>query len=153
MRIGIGKDVHRLEKGGRLILGGVVVSRQHHPAAHSDGDVLCHAIADALLGAAKLGDIGKIYPETKENEGMSSLEALKEIAKLVESKGWKISSVDSTVFLSVVRLSPLREEIEESLEKALGCEVSVKFKSGNGVGEVGRGEAVEALAVVLLEKK
>ncbi len=153
MRIGIGWDVHRLTKGCCLVLGGVMVSDSVKPIAHSDGDVLCHAIIDSLLGAANLGDIGSFYPETEENENMRSLDALKEVSRIIRECGYSIVNVDSTVILSGVKLSPFRDQIEGSLESVLGCPVSIKFKSGNGVGETGSGKAVEARAVCLLSER
>ena len=152
MRVGIGWDVHRIEEGCCLVLGGVIVSDSVKAVAHSDGDVLVHAIIDAILGAASLGDIGSFFPEVEENRNMRSLDALRKIVDIVGRLGYRIESVDSTVIFSKGRLSPFRDQIKGNLEGVLGCEVSVKFKSGNGVGEVGRGEAVEALAVVLLSE-
>ena len=152
MRVGIGWDIHRIEEGCCLVLGGVVVSNSVKAVAHSDGDVLVHAIIDAILGAASLGDIGSFFPEVEENKGIRSLDALRRIVDIVRKLGYRIESVDSTVIFSKGRLSPFRDQIKGNLEGMLGCEVSVKFKSGNGVGEVGKGKAVEALAVVLLSE-
>jgi 2-C-methyl-D-erythritol 2,4-cyclodiphosphate synthase len=152
MRVGIGWDIHRLEDGCCLVVGGVVVSSEKRAIAHSDGDVLTHAIIDALLGAAVLGDIGSFYPEVEENKDMRSVDALKEIVKLIRKLDFKVVNIDSTVILSGLRLAPFRDQIKGTLESIFGCEVSIKFKSGNGVGEVGRGEAIEAIAVVLLSE-
>ena len=153
MRIGIGWDVHKITDGCCLILGGVIVSDKVRVLAHSDGDVLCHAIIDALLGASNLGDIGSFYPEIEKNRGMKSIDALREILKIVKEYGYDIVNVDSTIVLSEVKLSPFRDQIEGSLESVLGCPVSVKFKSGNGVGELGKGEAIKAIAAVLLSER
>lgn len=152
MRVGMGWDVHKLTSGCCLVLGGVIVSSSVKSVAHSDGDVLCHAIIDSILGAANLGDIGSFYPETKENENMRSIDALREVSRIVREYGYRILNVDTTVILSGVRLSPFRDQIKGALESVLGCPVSVKFKSGNGVGEIGIGKAVEAQAVCLLSE-
>ena len=150
MRVGFGYDVHPLKDGGKLVIGGVVVSEEIGVVAHSDGDVLCHAIIDAILGASLMGDIGRVFPE-KDYEGMNSLEALKSVVSKVKERGYEIVSVDSTVVVSKPRLAGFARDIRSNLVEALGCEsVSVKFKSGNGVGDVGSGKAIEAFAVVLM---
>ena len=150
MRVGFGYDVHPLKDGGKLVIGGVVVSEEIGVVAHSDGDVLCHAIIDAILGASLMGDIGRVFPE-EEYEGMNSLEALKSVVSKVGERGYEIVSVDSTVVVSKPRLAGFARDIRSNLVEALGCEsVSVKFKSGNGVGDVGSGKAIEAFAVVLM---
>jgi len=152
VRVGIGWDVHRLEKGCCLIVGGVIVSQDLRAIAHSDGDVLAHALIDALLGAAGLGDIGSFFPETEENKGMRSIDALRKIVKIIRKLGYGIESVDSTVVVSGVKLSPFRDQIVGNLEGILSCPVSVKFKSANGVGDVGKGKAIEAMVAVLLSE-
>ncbi len=153
LRIGFGYDIHKLSEGGRLVIGGVIVSEDLHAVAHSDGDVLCHAIIDALLGAANLQDIGAIFPETEENRGMSSIEALKGVFEMIERAGYEVINVDSTVVFSRFKLSKFREDIENALSNSLRCPVSVKFKSGNGVGEIGEGRAIQAFATALLVKR
>ena len=152
MRVGTGWDIHKLERGCCLVLGGVIVSDSVRSVAHSDGDALCHAIIDSLLGAADLGDIGSFFPETEENKGMRSIDALKEIIRFIREYGYRISNVDATVILSGIRLSPFRDQIKGSLESVLGCPVSIKFKSGNGVGEIGSGRAIEVQAICLLSE-
>ncbi len=152
MRIGFGYDVHPTKSEGRMILGGILVSEEIGVIAHSDGDVLCHALIDAILGACGMGDIGRLFPEDR-NEGMNSLEALREVVEMALNRGFKLINVDTTVVLSKPRLEEYGEKIRENLKFVLRCEnVSVKFKSGNGVGEVGRGKAIEAFAVVLVER-
>ncbi len=153
MKVGIGWDIHKIVDGCCLILGGVIVSNEKTTIAHSDGDALCHAIIDSLLGAANLGDIGSFYPEIEKNKDMSSIDALNEISRVVRNLGYYIVNVDATVILSGVRLSPFRDQIMGSLEAVLGCPVSVKFKSGNGIGEVGNGKAIEVHAVALLSER
>ncbi len=152
MRVGIGWDVHRVEEGCCLVVGGVIVSSSIRFVAHSDGDVLTHAVIDAILGAAALGDIGSFYPESDSTKNMRSFDALKEVVSIVEKLGYRVINLDSTVIASKVRLSPFRDQIVGNFQTVLGCDVSVKFKSGNGVGEVGRGGAMEAMAVVLLDE-
>ncbi len=152
MKVGFGYDVHKIGHGGRLIIGGIVVSEKYHSVAHSDGDVLCHAIADALLGVAGFGDIGELFPENEKTKDMSSINALNEVVKMVRSKGFKIINVDAVVVFSKEKLSPYREAIVKNMSGVLGCEFSVKFKSGNGVGEVGEGRAIESYTAVLVEK-
>ncbi len=152
MRIGFGYDVHPTKSEGRMILGGILVSEEIGVIAHSDGDVLCHALIDAILGVCGMGDIGRLFPEDR-NEGMNSLEALREVVEMALNRGFKLINVDATVVLSKPRLEEYGEKIRENLKFVLRCEnVSVKFKSGNGVGEVGRGKAIEAFAVVLVER-
>jgi len=150
IKVGLGYDIHKIESGGKLIIGGVVVKEGIHSVAHSDGDILAHAVIDALLGASAMADIGEMFPKTEGNKGMNSMEALKSVVEKVSNKGYKILSMDTIVVCAVVKLSPFREMIRENLKRVLGCDVSVKFKSGNGVGEVGRGKAIEAYAVVIV---
>ena len=153
MIVGFGWDVHPLAESGRLVIGGVLISESLGVVAHSDGDVLCHAIADALVGVVFGKDIGELFPESPENENMDSLSALSEIAGMVENEGFRIVNVDCTVVFSRFKLSPFRPKIASNLKRALSCDnVSVKFKSGNSVGEVGKGKAIESFAVVLLEE-
>ena len=151
-KIGFGYDIHKLESGGKLIIGGSVVKEGIHSVAHSDGDILAHAVIDALLGAANLTDIGEMFPETEKNKGMNSMEALKLVMEKISRMGYKVMNLDTTVVCSVAKLSPFREEISKNLQSILRCDVSVKFKSGNGVGDIGTGKAIEAFAVVLVEK-
>lgn len=154
-RVGIGHDTHRLERGGPLRLGGVDIPFDRHCAGHSDADVLLHAVTDALLGAAALGDIGELFPDTDEaNRGRDSAEMLSEALARVRSAGLRIVNVDSIVFMERPKLSPYKQAIRERMAEIL--EVSPKFiglkaKTGEQVGPVGRLEAVMAESVVLLE--
>ena len=147
MRTGIGWDSHRLEAGHDLILGGVAIAHDRGTVAHSDGDVLTHAVIDALLGAAGLGDIGQHFPDTDEQwKDADSMELLRIVAARVGA----IAHVDCTVMMERPKLSPHRDAIRASLEAVLGCTVNVKATTGEGMGFVGRGEGVAALAVATL---
>ncbi len=155
-RIGFGNDVHRMVAGRKLILGGVRIPFEKGPAAHSDGDALSHAVCDALLGAAALGDIGRHFPDTSPRwRNASSLAFLRRVRELVGQAGYRIVSVDATIGLERPKLAPhiskMREKVARALKVSIG-QVSVKAKTGEGLDGVGRGEAVRADAVVLIER-
>jgi 2-C-methyl-D-erythritol 2,4-cyclodiphosphate synthase len=156
IRTGIGNDLHRLIPGRKLILGGVRIPFAKGPAGHSDGDALAHAICDALLGAAALGDLGRHFPNTSPKwRAVSSLFLLHRVRKLLEDAGYAIVNVDATVGLERPRLSPHIPRMQRKLAQALGLsagQVSVKAKTGEGVDALGRGEAVRADAVALIRK-
>jgi 2-C-methyl-D-erythritol 2,4-cyclodiphosphate synthase len=151
---GIGYDSHRLALGRRLVLGGVEIPSDVGLDGHSDADVLTHAIIDALLGAAGLGDIGQHFPDSDERyHDADSLELLAAVLPLVFAQGLELVNVDSTVVMERPKLAPHREAIRDSLAAALGiapARVNVKASTGEGIGFVGRGEGVAALAVVSL---
>ena len=150
MRTGIGIDSHRFESGRRLVLGGVEIPYERGLAGHSDADVLAHAIADALLGAAGLGDIGQHFPDTDEAwRDADSIELLRTVVARVAEKGYAVEHVDVTVMLERPKLAPHREAIEASLAAILGS-VNVKATTGEGMGFVGRGEGAAALAVATI---
>jgi 2-C-methyl-D-erythritol 2,4-cyclodiphosphate synthase len=150
VRTGIGIDSHRFEDGRRLVLGGVQIPFERGLAGHSDADVLAHAIADALLGAAGLGDIGQHFPDTEEAwKDADSMELLRDVVARVRAAGYVIEHVDATVMLEKPKLAPHREAIRASLEAVLGS-VNVKATTGEGMGFVGRGEGAAALAVATL---
>ena len=155
-RTGIGWDVHRLSAGRPLILGGVTVPGDLGLEGHSDADVLSHAITDAILGAASLGDIGMHFPDTDPRwKGCDSLVFLRHAQKLTEALGYRIIHVDSTVILERPKLKDYRDAIRQRLADTLLLEldrVSVKFKTAEKVGPVGEGRAAEAQAVVSLQK-
>ncbi|AIY85835.1 MULTISPECIES: 2-C-methyl-D-erythritol 2,4-cyclodiphosphate synthase [unclassified Thermotoga] len=154
MFIGFGYDRHPLVGGRKLVLAGVEIESSVGSLGHSDGDVLSHAIIDALLGAVGLGDIGTWFPETEEYRNANSLELLKETVKMLEEKGFSVVNVDATVVTSIVKLFPYRERIVENLKSALKTSrVNVKFKSGNTLGFEGEGRGISAYAVCLVEKK
>jgi 2-C-methyl-D-erythritol 2,4-cyclodiphosphate synthase len=151
---GIGYDSHRLAAGRKLILGGVEIPSEIGLEGHSDADVLTHALIDALLGAAGLGDVGEHFPDSDElYRDADSLELLASVLPLVFAQGLELVNVDSTVVMERPKLSPHREAIRESLAAALGLaiqRVNVKASTGEGIGFVGRGEGVAALAIVSL---
>jgi 2-C-methyl-D-erythritol 2,4-cyclodiphosphate synthase len=153
-RIGFGNDIHRLVPRRKLILGGVRIPFDRGPLGHSDGDALAHAICDALLGAAALGDIGHHFPDTSPRwKNASSLGFLRHVRVLLRERGFAILNVDSTVELEKPRLAPFIEQMRVKLAHALGLtadQVSVKAKSGEGIGEIGRGETVRSEAVALI---
>jgi 2-C-methyl-D-erythritol 2,4-cyclodiphosphate synthase len=150
-RTGIGLDSHRFEAGRRLVLGGVEIPFELGLAGHSDADVLAHAIADALLGAAGLGDIGQHFPDTDEAwRDADSMELLRQVVAQVRAHGYSPLHVDATVMLERPKLAPHREAIHARLAAALGCTVNVKATTGEGLGFVGRGEGAAAMAVATL---
>jgi 2-C-methyl-D-erythritol 2,4-cyclodiphosphate synthase len=150
VRSGIGIDSHRFEPGRRLVLGGVEIPYELGLAGHSDADVLAHAIADALLGAAGLGDIGQHFPDTDEAwRDADSMELLRTVVTRVHEAGYAVDHVDATVMLERPKLAPHREAIEASLSAVLGS-VNVKATTGEGMGFVGRGEGAAALAVATI---
>jgi 2-C-methyl-D-erythritol 2,4-cyclodiphosphate synthase len=150
MRTGIGIDTHRFEDGRRLVLGGVEIPGERGLAGHSDADVLTHAIVDALLGAAALGDIGELFPDTDELwRDADSMALLRDVLGRVQAAGWAVAHVDTTVVLERPKLAPHRDAIRESLASVLGS-VNVKFTTGEKMGFVGREEGAAALAVATL---
>jgi 2-C-methyl-D-erythritol 2,4-cyclodiphosphate synthase len=154
-RVGIGYDIHRLERGLPLVLGGVPLAHDQGPTAHSDGDALAHAIGDALLGAMALGDLGAHFPDTDpEFRGMSSLLLLERIRALLNDRGARVVNVDSTLILESPRIGPHVGEMKERLAKALAVEpeqVSVKATTNERLGALGREEGIAAMAVALVE--
>ena len=157
IRIGEGWDVHALVPGRKLMIGGVELPFERGLLGHSDADVLLHAITDALLGAAGLGDIGRMFPDTDERfRGADSLALLAEAARRVREHGWQIGNVDSTVMAQAPRMAPHLEamcgRIAQALDLACG-QVNVKAKTAEKLGPVGQGLAVEARAVVLLSRQ
>jgi 2-C-methyl-D-erythritol 2,4-cyclodiphosphate synthase len=154
-RTGIGYDSHRLLAGRRLVLGGIEIDSEVGLDGHSDADVLTHAVIDALLGAAGLGDIGKHFPDTDpELAGADSIGLLETVLTRVRGAGFRIGNVDATVVIEQPRLAPYRRAMEARLAAALGLEdggVNVKATSGELVGFVGRGEGAAALAIATIE--
>jgi 2-C-methyl-D-erythritol 2,4-cyclodiphosphate synthase len=156
MRIGIGYDSHRLIQGRKLIIGGVEIPSERGLLGHSDGDVLTHAIIDALIGAAGLGDIGKHFPDSDPRwKDASSIMLLKGIIDLLSEKGFEILWVDSTVIADMPRINPYIESMKRALSSAGIREglINIKAKSNEGMGFIGRGEGIAAQAVCLLENK
>ncbi|HXW13167.1 MAG TPA: 2-C-methyl-D-erythritol 2,4-cyclodiphosphate synthase [Terriglobia bacterium] len=154
-RVGIGNDLHRLAEGRKLIVGGVRIPFGKGPEGHSDGDVLAHAVCDALLGAAHLGDIGRHFPNTAPQwKNVSSMLFLRHVRQLLDAAGYSIVNIDATVGLERPRLAPHIPPMEKKVAAALALEpgqVSVKAKSGEGMDAVGRGEAIRADAVALIQ--
>jgi 2-C-methyl-D-erythritol 2,4-cyclodiphosphate synthase len=152
--IGIGFDSHRLSAGRRLVIGGVEIPYDRGLDGHSDADVLAHAVTDALLGAAGLGDIGEHFPDTDERwRGADSVQLLASVVQSVHAAGFELVNVDCTVVMEAPKLSPHRQAIRERLAQTLALElarVNVKASTGEGMGFVGRGEGVAALAVAAL---
>ncbi len=155
-RTGLGWDVHRLAPNRRLILGGVTIPSEFGLEGHSDADILAHALTDAILGAAALGDIGMHFPDTDPRwKGADSLVFLKHAVELARAAGFELVNVDSTVILERPKLKDYRAPIREKLAAALGLpldRVSVKFKTAEKVGPVGEGKSAEAQAVVTLKR-
>ena len=155
-RVGTGYDLHRLVEGRPLVLAGVTLPFERGPHGHSDGDVLCHALADAMFGAAGAGDIGQHFPNTDPRwKDAPGLDLLRRAAEIVRDRGWRVSSVDATVILERPKLAPHLDEIRARLAPVLGVgvdRVSVKAKTNEGVDAVGRGEAIAAHAVAVLER-
>lgn len=156
IRTGLGWDVHRIGAGRPLILGGVRVACDFGLVGHSDADVLAHAITDAILGAAALGDIGMHFPDSDPRwKGCDSLVFLRHARELAEARGYRIAHVDSTVILEQPKLKDYRMPIRERLAGVLGLDpdrISVKFKTAEGVGPVGEGRSAESQAIVTLER-
>jgi 2-C-methyl-D-erythritol 2,4-cyclodiphosphate synthase len=155
-RIGIGYDIHRLAEGRRLILGGVEVPFEKGLLGHSDSDVLTHAICDALLGAASLGDIGTHFPDTDPQfAGASSVDLLARVVELIRKAGFKVENIDSTIHAERPRLRPYIPLMRERLASALNLDVerlSIKAKTSEGLESVGRGEAIVAQAIALISE-
>ena len=156
LRIGHGFDVHQFAEGRRCVLGGVDVPSERGLLGHSDADVLAHALADAVLGASRLGDIGKLFPDTDPAyEGADSMVLLSKVAALVRSEGFTIVDVDCTVAAQVPKLSPYRDQMRRNLADAMGVSVDsvgVKATTTERLGFVGREEGIAAWAVALLER-
>lgn len=154
MRIGIGHDTHRLVPGGPLRLGGIDIEFDHQLDGHSDADVLLHAVTDAILGAAGMGDIGELFPNTDPaNAGRDSAEMLSIAAANVRQARYRIANLDCIVFAQQPKLTPHKSTIRDRLAEILGLaasEVNIKAKTGESVGPVGRGEAIQAECIALL---
>lgn len=154
MRIGMGYDVHRLVEGRALILGGVEIPYEKGLLGHSDADVLLHAIMDALLGAAALGDIGKHFPDTDPAyKGISSMKLLEHVGKLLEQNLFRIENIDATIIAQAPKMRPYIDTMRKNIAEALGIapeQVSVKATTEEGLGFTGTGEGIASQAVCLL---
>jgi 2-C-methyl-D-erythritol 2,4-cyclodiphosphate synthase len=156
-RSGIGYDSHRFAEGRRLVLGGVELASERGLAGHSDADALTHAVIDALLGAAGLGDIGQHFPDTDAAwRDSDSLDLLSQVCVFLEEHGWRVSHVDTTVICEAPKLGPYRDDMRRSLAATVGIptrDVNVKFTTNEGMGAIGRGEGIAAMAVATVEKE
>jgi 2-C-methyl-D-erythritol 2,4-cyclodiphosphate synthase len=155
LRIGIGVDAHAFADGLPLVLGGVAIPSPRGLAGHSDGDVVTHALIDAVLGAAGLGDIGSLFSsDDPELRGVSSLKLLREAYERVRSEGWRLVNADAVLIGNEPRIAPLRKEMEAALSSAVGGDgsVTVRATTTDGLGFTGRGEGLAAQAAALLER-
>ncbi len=156
-RTGIGTDIHRVVEGRKLILGGVLVPFPAGLIGHSDGDVVLHAIIDALLGAAGMGDIGTLFPDTDQKfKDADSKGLLLDVKDMLEEKRWVVVNVDLTIHIEQPRLEPVKGQIKRCIASLLGIDftaVNVKAKTSEGLGPTGAGEAIAATAVTLLKRK
>ncbi len=156
IRVGQGEDIHRVDDARTLVLGGVIIEEGPGLAGHSDADVLLHAITDAVLGAAALGDIGRYFPPSDPRFAHAdSADFLRKALELAREQGWEVVNIDSTVRAERPKLAPYIAHIRERIAEIAGIDpsaVSVKAKSGEGLDAIGRGEAMAATAVVLLER-
>ena len=156
MRIGHGYDVHKLVAGRRLVLGGVEIENDKGLLGHSDADVLIHAVMDALLGAAALGDIGKHFPDNEEKyKDISSVILLEKVAKLLEKEGYRVGNIDATIIAQRPKLTPYTEIMRENIAVALSCEkekINIKATTEEGLGFTGDGSGIAAHAVALIER-
>lgn len=156
LRIGHGYDVHRLTEGRRLVLGGVDIPWEKGLLGHSDADVLTHAVMDALTGAARLGDIGRLFPDTDPAyAGISSMKLLAEVGRLLGEKGFAVVNIDAALLAQAPKVGPYRQAMAENIAAALGIgpeQVNVKATTEEGLGFTGDGSGMAAHAVVLLEK-
>jgi 2-C-methyl-D-erythritol 2,4-cyclodiphosphate synthase len=156
LRIGHGYDVHRLTEGRKLILGGVNIPWEKGLLGHSDADVLAHALMDAMLGAAALGDIGKLFPDNDDAYlGADSIVLLRKVTEVLRTRGWRLSNADCTVIAQRPKLAPYIESMRETIAEAAGVEpdrISVKATTEEKLGFTGSGEGIAAHAVVLIEE-
>ncbi len=155
MRIGFGYDSHRLAAGRKLIIGGVNIPFEKGLLGHSDADVLCHAITDAVLGALGLGDIGKYFPDSDPKwKDAVSIELLKYVVELAIMNGFKVAWVDTTIIVERPKLAPYIEQMKEALSQTglQSGQINIKAKTNEGMGFIGRGEGIAAYAVCVIEK-
>lgn len=156
IRVGIGYDIHRTDNKRPLFLGGVLHENEVGLLGHSDGDALLHAIADAMLGAVSLGDIGELFPDTDASlKGLDSSLILKKAVEMVSEKGWKIGNIDAVIVCEQPKILPLREKIRKSLSSLLRISVSrisVKGKTAEKLGPIGEGKALEVMVTLLMER-
>jgi 2-C-methyl-D-erythritol 2,4-cyclodiphosphate synthase len=156
-RIGYGEDIHRLAKGDHLTLGGVRIPFAKAAVAHSDGDVVFHAVADSLLGSLALGDIGDYFPPSdKSTEGIDSALIVKKAVDLIENRGFRVSNLDIMIILEEPHLAPYKEKMRSNISKLLHVDVdrvSIKAGTNEKLDSIGKGEAIKTVAIVLVEEK
>lgn len=156
IRVGIGYDSHRFEPPGPLVLGGISIPSDVRLHGHSDGDAAAHALTDAVLGAAGLGDIGALFPDTDpSNAGRDSIQMLAEAVRRVASQGWSVDNADVVIVAEYPRILPYRDDMRSRLAGALGIareSMSIKGKTNEGMGWIGRGEGLACLAVATLRR-
>ncbi len=157
MRIGIGHDIHRLKEGRKLFLGGLEIPSKKGALGHSDGDVLLHAICDALLGASGLGDIGTHFPDTAcEYKDAASRLFLERTNALLKRKGYAINNIDAVIITELVRLEPYKKKIQENIAEILkvpGSLINIKAKTSEGLGDIGSGEAITSYAAAAIKEE
>jgi len=156
MRIGIGYDVHRLVHGRKLVLGGVIIPFEKGLYGHSDADVLIHALCDAILGAAGLGDIGQHFPDTDPAfKDIHSIKLLAKTCKMISKKGFKINNVDSTIFAQEPKLYPYKEDMKKNIAQAIEIEpacINIKATTTEGLWMIGEGSGIGAMCIVLISE-
>ncbi len=157
IRCGIGYDVHRLEKGRKLILGGVEITHTHGLEGHSDADVLSHAVADALLGAVAAGDIGQHFPNTDESvRGISSIDILRRVSELIAEKKAHVANVDATIIAEAPKIAPHIPAMRTIIAQAIAVDesrVAIKATTNERLGTIGRGEGIAAMAIATVEQE
>jgi 2-C-methyl-D-erythritol 2,4-cyclodiphosphate synthase len=157
IRCGIGYDVHRLEKGRKLILGGVEITHSHGLEGHSDADVLSHAIADALLGAVAAGDIGQHFPNTDESiRGISSIDILRRVSELLAEKKAHVANVDATIIAEAPKIAPHIPKMRTIIAQAIAVDesrIGIKATTNETLGAIGRGEGIAAMAIATVEQE
>lgn len=155
-RIGYAEDIHRLVSNRKLLIGGIEIPFELGEQAHSDGDVLLHAISEALLGSLALGDLGKHFPDdSSETKDMNSKEIIKKITSLINKNGYEISNIDTSIILEKPKLSPYIEQIRKSVSDIVGIDIrkiSIKANTNEGLGPIGDSKAIKAIAIVLVNK-
>jgi 2-C-methyl-D-erythritol 2,4-cyclodiphosphate synthase len=154
VRVGVGYDSHRFAAGGPMVLGGIRIESEQHCAGHSDGDAVCHALTDAILGAANAGDIGEMFPDTDAaNAGADSVVMLRAAVGRVHGRGFAVMNVDVTVIAERVKIAPHRAAMRAAIARAIGIDeslVSIKGKTNEGMGWIGQGEGLAVIAVASL---
>ena len=156
MRVGIGYDVHRLVQGRKLVLGGVIIPFEKGLLGHSDADVLIHALCDAILGAAGLGDIGQHFPDTDPAfKDIHSIKLLVKTCEIISRKGFKINNMDSTIFAQEPKIAPFKEAMKKNIAQAIKVEparINIKATTTEGLGMIGEGEGIGAMCIILISR-